>query len=399
MADLREVFEMTTKQMEPDQDSWRQQEDRQRKAGRNKRVGAFVVAATVVIAAAGLVLTQVGSEGGAPADPTVSFPPTGHPRAVMRPAIVGLDGTVIQHANLAPDAWEPNLSPDGQRIVYVTRSTSVGFCGGCGDRNRLTMARVDGKHSGFLYYEGGGPQGGIHRLHDVSQPIWSPDGTEIAFVAGDPNGLRSQIVVLHVAAAIAHPSEMYSIRATTLTSGPTQKSWPSWSPDGTSIIYSDAGSTPLDDNGFSPTQEIYRVAASGGGAPVRITTNEVDDSQAVYSPDGSSIALFHGGGLATMEPDGSHVQAILSQRGFSPRWSPDGSKIAFLTYNDVQRYQLPDPSTGTLASWPRLDVKVFDIATGTVSDLGMSVASDENAVSWTPKGNGLLVNRAYDPRN
>ena len=32
MSELREVFEMTTKQMEPDVDSWRQQEDRQRKA-------------------------------------------------------------------------------------------------------------------------------------------------------------------------------------------------------------------------------------------------------------------------------------------------------------------------------------------------------------------------------
>jgi hypothetical protein len=42
MPELREVFEMTTKQMgEPDVDSWREQEKRQRNASRNKKIGAI----------------------------------------------------------------------------------------------------------------------------------------------------------------------------------------------------------------------------------------------------------------------------------------------------------------------------------------------------------------------
>src|SRR3990172_7948625 len=56
MPDLREVFEMTTKQMgEPDLDSWREQEKRQRNATRNKKLGAIAVVSTIVVAAVWIV--------------------------------------------------------------------------------------------------------------------------------------------------------------------------------------------------------------------------------------------------------------------------------------------------------------------------------------------------------
>ena len=47
MRDLREVFEMTTKQVEPDLEAWREQEKRQRRANRNRKMGAFAVAAAL----------------------------------------------------------------------------------------------------------------------------------------------------------------------------------------------------------------------------------------------------------------------------------------------------------------------------------------------------------------
>ncbi len=180
-----------------------------------------------------------------------------------------------------------------------------------------------------------------------------------------------------------------------LTSGSTWKGWPSWSPDGTHIIYNDAGAVPLDDNGFSTTQEIYSVAADGSGTPTRITKNRDDDSEAAYSPDGSRIALFHGGGVAIMDADGSHLHPVAE--GFSPRWSPDGSSIALLTYNPVERFQLAAPGTGGYSSWPRLDVKVLSVGNGKVKDLGVSVASDFNVVSWSPNGKSLFVNRTSNP--
>jgi hypothetical protein len=62
MPDLREVFDLTTKQMgEPDLDSWQEQERRQRQASRNKKLGAFAVAAAIVVVAAAVI---IGTRGG-----------------------------------------------------------------------------------------------------------------------------------------------------------------------------------------------------------------------------------------------------------------------------------------------------------------------------------------------
>src|SRR4030095_13288743 len=71
--------EMTTKQMgEPDVDSWREQEKRQRNASRNKKLGVFAVAGAIVLVAGGRV---VGARGGqdetTPADESGTVAPGG----------------------------------------------------------------------------------------------------------------------------------------------------------------------------------------------------------------------------------------------------------------------------------------------------------------------------------
>ena len=69
MSDLREVFEMATKQLEPDQDSWNQQERRQRRTIRNRKIGAFAVAGAIGLAAVALVLVmRPGGNTTTPAD-------------------------------------------------------------------------------------------------------------------------------------------------------------------------------------------------------------------------------------------------------------------------------------------------------------------------------------------
>jgi hypothetical protein len=76
MPELREVFEMTTKQIEPDVDSWHEQEKRQRKANRNKRVGAFAVAAAIGLVA---VVVILGTRGGQSTTTPASEPATANP--------------------------------------------------------------------------------------------------------------------------------------------------------------------------------------------------------------------------------------------------------------------------------------------------------------------------------
>ena len=384
MPESKEVFEMVTQKAGPDRGALQRQHEAQERRRRRQRIGAIAVAAAVIAAlAVFFIANPAGDKGGLPAGKvSTSPPPTPLPGvATMSPAFVDLHGAVISGVNLPPDAWEPNLSRDGKWVVYVTASPDVAACTSCAPGARVVAARIDGTSARYLTQYGG------PGISGVDQPVWSPDGTRVAFVArgaSDHGPFTTNIFVIG-----ANGSDMKQ-----LTTGPTQKGWPSWSPDGTHIIYNDAGAVPLDDNGFSATQEIYSVAADGSGPPTRITKNHDDDSEAVYSPDGSRIALSHAGGVAIMDADGSHLNPVAE--GFSPRWSPDGTSIAFLTYNPVERFELADPGTGG-SSWPRLDVKVLSVASGKVKDLGVSVASDVNAVSWSPNDKSLFVNRASNP--
>jgi hypothetical protein len=74
MAEIDEVFEMTTKQMEPDQDAWNQQERRQRRTARNRKVGALAVAGVILLAMIAAILAiRPGKDGTIPADePTLT---------------------------------------------------------------------------------------------------------------------------------------------------------------------------------------------------------------------------------------------------------------------------------------------------------------------------------------
>ena len=62
MPELKEVFEMVTKQVEPDQDSWRKQQEQQRRAARNRKIGALALVAAMV--AGVLVFTLVSRTSG-----------------------------------------------------------------------------------------------------------------------------------------------------------------------------------------------------------------------------------------------------------------------------------------------------------------------------------------------
>jgi hypothetical protein len=78
MPDLREVFEMTTKQMgEPDVDSWREQEKRQRNASRNKKLGVFAVAAAIAVVAVAVIVGMWGGQDTTtPANPPTTVDPS-----------------------------------------------------------------------------------------------------------------------------------------------------------------------------------------------------------------------------------------------------------------------------------------------------------------------------------
>jgi dipeptidyl aminopeptidase/acylaminoacyl peptidase len=101
-----------------------------------------------------------------------------------------------------------------------------------------------------------------------------------------------------------------------------------WSPDGTKLL-------------VEAENDLFAVDPEGGNR-TRLTSSSAYDGQAAYSPDGSRIAFMSTrDGQArvwVMNADGSDPHTITSNFPGSarPTWSPDGSQIAFTTgYSSV----------------------------------------------------------------
>ena len=80
-------------------------------------------------------------------------------------------------------------------------------------------------------------------------------------------------------------------------------------------------------------QEIFDIWVQQvpGGEPIRITTDEADDREPSFSPDGSKIVFQSDreeGGIYVVSALGSQPR-LLAQNGHSPQFSPDGEWIAY----------------------------------------------------------------------
>ena len=328
----------------------------------------------------GLVRSVPPTPSGTPAPSATSAAPAYQTPLGM--AIVGIDGTLRQDLGLPSDAWGPDLSADGDRVFLLTRSMDVVHCFGCGNPGAWPAVVPVGESSG-LYI--------CCDTDGFDQAAWSPDGSQLAYQRTGKDGN----VDVYVVPVVDDGSGMSGSNARRLTTDPGVDGWPAWSPDGTTIYYTNDGATAADTSGFSETQEIWRVPATGG-TPQRLTDNTEADLQPDVAADGT-VVYWEGGEIRTMAADGTgqhRLAGIPSHIGFNPRWSPDGSKIAVLQY-DASKRALFDPAIRQDADLALLRVVVVDVATGDTTTVGPRVASFFNPVSWTPDGTALLINR-YD---
>ena len=158
-------------------------------------------------------------------------------------------------------------------------------------------------------------------------PVWSPDGTMIAFTGFDPDVPAPEGVVPDIWVVDADGN---GLRNVTTLPGPHHALSPSWSPDGSRLAY------------VTTEWDIWIVNADGTGNH-RITNDVALQESVDWSPDGSLLVynehqivdhlLTGTNEIWTIEPDGNGPTRLTAPGHRSgPVWSPSGSAIAFVTY-------------------------------------------------------------------
>lgn len=310
MPELKEVFEMTTKQMEPDVDAWRDQEGRQRRTARNRKVGAFAVAGAIVVAAAVVlvVANRPGSEGAVPiGEPS----PTETADLPDRFFLDLRSGTATPLPEGIPQGVVYAASPDGTMVATDPCCTSD---------DPVWVSNVDGTNARRLTPDD----------VDGYGPGWSPDGSMIVYQGRDGATLElGNLFVVDVATG-------RTTRATDLE--PRNYGWwflsPSFTPDGESILFQ----LPRGPDGPRQRWDLWVVPVTGG-EPTLVRRNA---SMGAYSPAGDTLAFLEPAGgewtsptLLLADADGDPRVIAEGLQIDWPRWSPDGTRIAYSDRGEI----------------------------------------------------------------
>ena len=114
----------------------------------------------------------------------------------------------------------------------------------------------------------------------------------------------------------------YSVRQVTFDPGLTYQ--PALSRNGNFLAYSS-------DRGGEGNLDIWVQQLGGSGEPTRLTNHPADDTEPHFSPDGRTIAFRserEGGGVYLVPALGGDSR-LLVKNGRRPRFSPDGSLVAY----------------------------------------------------------------------
>lgn len=275
-------------------------------------------------------------------------------------------------------AFSPAWAPDGSRLAFVGRgSSSSNF--------RIFTVNPDGS----------GQVGLTLDTSSTADPVWSPDATKIAFL-----DYRDR-------ASTNSTPELYLMNAdgsnqSRLTYNTFAESYPRWSTDGTKISFlgypnastrydvyvlnltdsTQANLTQTSEAEFSPSWQSSLVTPNPTPTPTPIPTPTPTPTVAptptpVPTPTPISSPVINGKiayvaeqnnllAIRTMNADGSNAMQVTPSalRYSSPKWSPDGMRIAFTGGNDGHsqifvingdgtdlRQITNDPTTASRPTW------------------------------------------------
>ena len=255
------------------------------------------------------------------------------------------------------EVHEPQVAPDGGQVAYLVSRNDRDA-----DEYRTNLWLVG--------WDGGEPLQLTADGRDVSAPRFSPDGRYLSFLsAASADGFADRLMVLdrrggeprtllHVTGAIAGYA---------------------WSPDGRRLVVAMRGDLiPAD---------LPDRAADDARAPAPIV---IDGRHFKEDTEGylTAASVYH---LGLVEVDGGRVTELTPGRGHSddlPRWSPDGSMIAFVRTEErgtdadgMQEIAVIEPRA---AAVPRLVARIY--------------APNHQHLEWTADGRYIALLQGLAPR-
>ena len=236
---------------------------------------------------------------------------------------------------------DPSLSPDGRQLVFSRNTATF-------DGDLYLADFQDGRLTGK-------PRQLTHDHTTKWSPLWTNDGKEIIYIAGE---FYSGLSIYRVRASGGEPRRIEGIGANANYLTMARKS--------DRLIYSTQ----------SINYDIRRLDLNAADArPERFLSSTRYEGSPSYSPDGKRIAFTSNRGgvrqIWVADADGSNPTPLTSFAGGvagSPKWSPDGQFIVF------------DARPGVKA-----DIYTAPSAGGPVKQLTNSLGED-HVPSWSPDG-------------
>lgn len=293
------------------------------------------------------------------------------------------DGTGVVNLTNSPGRYDHlSLSPDGRAFVYA----------GTGETFGLWTRNVDGSGLVQLTNRAGTDSDGANGF-----PRWSPDGSMIAFASTRGGRAVERYQGLYEVYVMgANGSDPRNVTLEFRDQLGFSVSVLGWTPAGQIVFETDAWP-----DGSVVERRIFVVRPDGSG--MREVFDRPGDHSPFWSPDGSRIAFISNRDgedrLYVMNADGSGARALsshegqdrlpLQNRGFSLQmfdfnpWSPDGRTIAFERFHDSQQHGWQD-------EWGSIYVVNVD---GTDPQRVATGSSSFN--SWSRDGTRIAFTRYY----